>query len=37
MNIVNIILGGPYDAPILTRIMNTISYFAGALIGFIFT
>lgn len=36
MSIVNTILGGPYDAPILTRIMNKISHFATLLLGSVF-
>ena len=36
MNIVNTVLGGPYDAPISTRIMNKLSHVATVLIGSIF-
>lgn len=36
MAIVNTILGGPYDAPIITRIMNKISYMGTAILGSIF-
>jgi uncharacterized membrane protein YuzA (DUF378 family) len=31
MNIINTILGGPHDAPILTRIMNKITHIIGIL------
>ncbi len=36
MSIVNTILGGPYDAPILTRIMNKVGHFATLLFGSVF-
>jgi hypothetical protein len=36
MTIVNTILGGPHDAPIMTRIMNKISYMGTAILGSIF-
>jgi hypothetical protein len=36
MGIVNTILGGPYDAPISTRIMNKLGYIATGLFGSIF-
>lgn len=36
MSIVNTILGGPYDAPILTRIMNKVSHIATIALGSVF-
>jgi hypothetical protein len=36
MSIVNTILGGPYDAPISTRIMNKLGYIATGLFGSVF-
>jgi hypothetical protein len=36
MTIVNTILGGPYDAPIITRVMNKISHIATLLLGSVF-
>lgn len=36
MTIINTVLGGPYDAPIMTRIMNKISYMGTAILGSIF-
>lgn len=36
MSLVNTILGGPYDAPILTRLMNKVSHVATVLIGSVF-
>lgn len=36
MSIVNTILGGPYDAPILTRLMNKVGHVATVLFGSIF-
>jgi hypothetical protein len=36
MSIVNTVLGGPYDAPILTRLMNKISHIGTVLLGSLF-
>lgn len=36
MSIVNTILGGPYDAPITTRLMNKVGHVATVLFGSIF-
>jgi preprotein translocase subunit YajC len=36
MSIVNTILGGPHDAPILTRLMNKVSHIATVLLGSVF-
>ena len=36
MSIANTILGGPYDAPILTRLMNKVGHVATVLFGSIF-
>lgn len=36
MSLVNTVLGGPYDAPILSRLMNKVGQFAAALIGSVF-
>ena len=36
MSIVNTILGGPNDAPILSRIMNKISHIITVLLGSVF-